>query len=64
LRIDLPVTHPASLCFGGEDMTDIFVTSISDSGRLAASGPLDGCLLRLRGVGFVGAARPRCRIRP
>lgn len=63
-RIDLPVAHPASLCFGGADLSDIFVTTISDSGRLLASGPLDGALLRLRGAGAVGAPRGQCRIRP
>ncbi|OZI71793.1 SMP-30/gluconolactonase/LRE family protein [Bordetella genomosp. 12] len=62
-RIDLPLRHPASLCFGGADLDDIYVTSISDSGRLAADGPLDGALLRVRGSGVRGAARPRCRIR-
>lgn len=63
-RIDLPVAHPASLCFGGPDLSDIFVTTISDSGRLAATGPLDGALLRVRGAGAVGAPRGHCRIRP
>ncbi|TRM49405.1 SMP-30/gluconolactonase/LRE family protein [Achromobacter sp. LC458] len=63
-RIDLPVAHPASLCFGGPDLSDIFVTTISDSGRLTATGPLDGALLRVRGAGAVGAPRGQCRIRP
>lgn len=64
VRIDLPVAHPASLCFGGDGLTDLYVTSISDSGRLSAHGPLDGALLRLRGTGYAGAPRPRCLIRP
>lgn len=63
-RIDLPVAHPASLCFGGDDLADLYVTSISDSGRLSANGPFDGALLRLRGTGHAGAPRARCRIRP
>lgn len=63
-RIDVPVAHPASLCFGGDDLTDLYVTSISDSGRLSADGPLDGALLRIRGAGYAGAQRPRCAIRP
>ncbi|AHV92552.1 SMP-30/gluconolactonase/LRE family protein [Bordetella holmesii] len=62
VRIDLPVRHPASLCFGGADLTDIYVTSISDSGRLAADGPMDGALLRVRGSGARGAPRSRSRI--
>jgi sugar lactone lactonase YvrE len=61
-RIALPVAHPTSLCFGGPGLEDIYVTSIRDSGRLRARGPLDGALLRLRDPGFCGAARPRCRI--
>jgi sugar lactone lactonase YvrE len=61
-RIELPVTHPSALCFGGPDMADLFVTSISDSGRLRASGPLDGAVLKLTGVGFRGLARPACRL--
>jgi sugar lactone lactonase YvrE len=60
--IDLPVAHPSALCFGGPDMADLFVTSISDSGRLSASGPLDGAVLKLIGVGFRGMARPVCRL--
>lgn len=61
-RLRLPLTHPSSLCFGGPDLADLFVTSISDSGRLSASGPLDGRVLRVRGLGRRGAPRPQCRI--
>jgi sugar lactone lactonase YvrE len=61
-RIELPVAHPSALCFGGPEMADLFVTSISDSGRLSASGPLDGAVLKLTGLGFRGAARPVCRM--
>lgn len=61
-RIDLPVKHPASLCFGGPDLADVFVTTISDSGRLKAEGRLDGALLRIEGSGYRGAPRPRCSI--
>ena len=64
VRIDLPVAHPASLCFGGDGLADLYVTSISDSGRLSADGPMDGALLRVRGTGYAGAPRPHCRIRP
>lgn len=62
-RIELPVAHPSALCFGGAHMDTLFVTSISDSGRLRAAGPLDGAVLKLTGLGFRGAARPECRIR-
>ena len=61
-RIDLPVAHPTALCFGGPMLEDLYVTSIRNSGRLRADGPLDGALLRVRETGFRGAARPRCRI--
>jgi len=60
--IDLPLAHPSALCFGGPGMTDLFVTSISDSGRLHASGLLDGAVLKLTDVGFRGSARPVCRL--
>lgn len=59
---DLPLAHPSALCFGGPEMSDLFVTSISDSGRLRASGPLDGAVLKLTGLGFRGSARPVCRL--
>jgi L-arabinonolactonase len=60
--IDLPLAYPSALCFGGPDMTDLFVTSIRDSGRLSASGPLDGAVLKVTGLGFRGTARPVCRM--
>ncbi|RZL93537.1 MAG: SMP-30/gluconolactonase/LRE family protein [Variovorax sp.] len=61
-KVDLPVVYPSALCFGGPEMADLFVTSISDSGRLSASGPLDGAVLKLTGLGFRGTARPVCRM--
>lgn len=61
-KIDLPAAHPSALCFGGSDMADLFVTTISDSGRLRASGPLDGAVLKLTGLGYRGSARPACRM--
>lgn len=60
-RVDLPTAHPTALCFGGTGMDTIYVTSISDSGRLSASGPLDGRVLRVGGSGYRGQARPLCR---
>lgn len=57
-RIDLPLSHPASLCFGGFDMDEIYVTSIADSGRLRAEGPLDGAVLRITGSGYRGLPKP------
>ncbi|MDR2331046.1 MAG: SMP-30/gluconolactonase/LRE family protein, partial [Comamonas sp.] len=60
--ISLPVAHPSALCFGGPDLADLYVTSISDSGRLRASGPLDGAILRITGLGYRGLAKPQARI--
>lgn len=61
-KIELPVAYPSALCFGGPEMADLFVTSIRDSGRLSASGPLDGAVLKLTGLGYRGGARPSCRM--
>jgi sugar lactone lactonase YvrE len=61
-RIDLPLAHPSALCFGGSKGTTLFVTSIRDSGRLRAEGPLDGAVLRITGTGFRGSPRPLCRL--
>ncbi len=63
-RVDLPVAHPASLCFVGPALEELVVTTISDSGRLRADGPQDGAVLRVRGLGVRGAPRPRCAITP
>ena len=60
--ISLPVAHPSALCFGGPDLAELYVTSISDSGRLRASGPLDGAILRITGLGYRGLAKPQARI--
>jgi sugar lactone lactonase YvrE len=62
--VPVPLTHPSSLCFGGAELDDLFVTSISDSGRLSAQGALDGHVLCLKGLGFKGEPRPQCDIRP
>jgi L-arabinonolactonase len=61
-KIDVPLTYPSALCFGGRDMRDLFVTSIRDSGRLVADGPLDGGVLKITGLGYQGLARPVCRL--
>lgn len=63
-RVDLPVAYPASLCFAGPALDELVVTTIRDSGRLRADGPLDGAVLRVRGLGVQGAPRPLCTITP
>lgn len=59
---ELPVAHPSALCFGGPDLEDVFVTSIRDSGRLKAQGPLDGGVLKISGLGYRGLASHTCRL--
>jgi len=61
-RIDLPVAHPASLCIGGPEGDTIFVTTITDSGRLLADGPLDGHVLRIDGAGVTAQPGLRANI--
>ncbi|UWR39578.1 SMP-30/gluconolactonase/LRE family protein (plasmid) [Sulfitobacter sp. W074] len=63
-RINLPLSHPAGICFGGAGLDELFVTSISDSGRLRAEGPFDGATLRISGGNFRGNAQPRTQIAP
>jgi sugar lactone lactonase YvrE len=47
--IRMPVRRPTSCCFGGQDLTDLYVTSAAEG--LAAPGDLDGCLVVLPGIG-------------
>jgi len=62
-RIDLPLTHPTALCFGGSDLSEIFVTSIRDSGRLRGDRPLDGALLKVNTGGrFHGYPSALCSL--
>lgn len=60
--IDLPIAHPTSLCFGGPNLDELYVTSIKNSGRLQANGPFDGAALRVKGSGFWGITQPICDI--
>lgn len=62
--IQLPVAHPSSICFGGSGLEDLYITSISNSGRLHAAGPLDGAILRITNSGYQGARRPVGQIKP
>jgi sugar lactone lactonase YvrE len=50
-HVALPVTHPTSMAFGGDDLRDLYVTS-------ARRSPLGGSLLRLR-PGVAGRATGR-----
>ena len=60
--IEVPLTYPSSLCFGGPDFDRLYVTSIRDSGRLKADGPLDGALLCVTGIAYRGFGSPLCRL--
>ncbi|MGJ7575633.1 SMP-30/gluconolactonase/LRE family protein [Variovorax sp. RB2P76] len=52
--LDLPATHPTSLCFGGAQYDKAFVTSISRSTHLTGNRPQDGALFELSGLPAAG----------
>lgn len=57
--IDLPVPHPTCPAFGGPGLDTLFVTSISDSGRLRSDHPGAGRLVALQGLGVQGLREAR-----
>jgi sugar lactone lactonase YvrE len=64
-RVELPVSHPTSVAFGGNDLQDLYITS-AGSGRSDASMSADawsGMLLRCR-PGVQGLAATRYRPAP
>lgn len=62
--VEVPVRHPTSLAFGGEELDILYVTSISDSGRLSDPDPRAGGLFAIEGLGVIGLAEHRVRLRP
>lgn len=52
--IDMPVSHPTSLAFGGPDLDILFVTSLSRSTNLAASEAEAGGIFAVEGLGVTG----------
>lgn len=52
--LELPVTHPTSLCFGGAQLATAYVTSISRSTHLAGDRPQDGGLFEVGGLPSAG----------
>jgi sugar lactone lactonase YvrE len=48
--VDVPATHPTSLCFGGARFETAYLTSISRSHRLVGPHAQDGGLFELRGL--------------
>lgn len=59
--LDVPATHPTSLCFGGPRFEAAYLTSISKSFRLVGPQPQDGGLFELRGLPAPGLAPHRFR---
>lgn len=58
--IDMPVPHPTSIMFGGDDLETLFVTSgyRSESRRINATDPLSGSLYRIDGLSARGIPEP------
>ena len=57
--VELPATHPTSLCFGGPQFEVAYVTSISRSTHLAGPLPQDGGLFALSGMPAAGTPAHR-----
>lgn len=57
--LQLPVTHPTSLCFGGPGWRTAFITSISRSTHLTGPLPHDGGLFALEGLPAPGVTAAR-----
>lgn len=55
----LPAKYPTSIMFGGPDLDELYVTSISKTGNWDVKGPMDGALLKVTGLGATGIAEPR-----
>jgi sugar lactone lactonase YvrE len=65
-RIELPVSSATSIAFGGEDLDELYVTSVDPTKIPGAQhGPVDrendGRLFRITGTGFVGAGTKALR---
>ncbi len=59
--LEMPATHPTSLCFGGPDLDALYVTSISKSTNLEGKLPHDGGLFEATGLPAPGLAPHRYR---
>ena len=58
-RIAMPVRLPSSVMFGGKQLNELYVTSISNSGNRTSDEPGAGSLFRLSGIGAIGIAEKR-----
>lgn len=52
--VDLPVSYPTSICFGGPRLEHMYLTTISRSARLEGGKPQDGGLFRIEGLPATG----------
>ncbi|MBR0825129.1 SMP-30/gluconolactonase/LRE family protein [Bradyrhizobium manausense] len=59
-KIELPVRHPTSACFGGPNLDVLYVTSISRSTHLADDSPEAGALFAIEGLGVTGLSAQLC----
>jgi sugar lactone lactonase YvrE len=59
--IEAPTDMPTCMCFGGPDLTTLYVTSIKDSGsgRAISRHPAGGHLFAIDGLGVTGLPEPR-----
>jgi len=59
-HISLPVPYPSCPAFGGDDMDRLFITTVSDSGRLVKSDdPQAGRIMVIDGLGVKGIEEAR-----
>ena len=56
---DMPVQLPTSVMFGGPDLDELYVTSLYGMPLRESFEPIDGALLRVRGLGATGLPEPR-----
>ena len=57
--IEMPCSRPTSVMFGGPNLEDIYITSISESHNMTADGADDGGLFVIKGLGIKGVPEPR-----
>jgi L-arabinonolactonase len=58
-RIQMPINLPSSVMFGGNDLKDLYVTSISNSGNRTSNEDGAGGLFRITGTGATGIPEKR-----
>lgn len=58
--IDVPTPYPSCVCFGGDQLDTLFVTSLSDTGNaIKTDDPRAGRLLAVKGLGAQGLPESR-----